>query len=408
MPVSIERNQTLSFLKHHGMKTKYFFILLAVLILSTGCGRQQNQGKHELPPPEVGVITITTEPVSLVTELPGRVNPVRTAQVRARATGILLKRTFEEGVDVKAGDVLFEIDPAPLEAASNAAKARLARAEATLAQVESKVKRYEELVKIHAVSQQDYDDVTALKTQSQADVQVAKADVETANLNLGYAAVTAPISGRIGPALVTEGALVSQNEATQMAVIQQLDPVYFDFPQSSTEVLRLKQAFDRDELQTVAPGEAKVTLLLEDGTVYPHSGKLLFSGVSVDPATGMITLRAEFPNPDHLLLPGMFGRVRFEQAVNTNAITAPQRGIILGPNGTATAMVVTKDNKVEPKSVKIGRAIEENWIITEGLLPGEQVIVEGLQKVRPGATVKPVPFIHGKTGSSNSPQMERH
>ena len=362
-----------------------------IVIASAGCNHKVSA--PPVPPPaEVGVVTISAAAMPITTDLPGRLDAVRTADVRARATGILLKRTFEEGADVTEGQTLFQIDPATLQASYDSAKASLNRAEATLAQADGRAKRYESLVKIHAISQQEYDDIHSQALQSKADVELTKAALETAGLNLGYATVTAPITGRIGAAKVTEGALVSQTAATELAVIQQLDPIYFDFTQSSTDMLRLKQAFESGKLQSINPGEAKITLLLEDGTTYALPGKLLFSGISVDPTTGMINLRAEFPNPDHVLLPGMFARGRLEQAMDAKAITAPQRGVALGANGTATVMVVGADNKVEARPVKIGSAVGDQWVISSGLQDGEKVIVEGLQKIRPGATVKPVPF----------------
>ena len=377
-------------MKNAGLDTLIFILLMLTF---AGCGQHQAKDKKfEAPPPEVGILTVTAEDVPVLTELPGRMDAVRVAEVRARATGILLKRMFDEGAEVKAGDVLFQIDPAPLQASFDSAKANLAKAEATLKQAKSRAERYKALVEINAVSKQDYDDAAAAAAQSEAEVQSAKAAAEMASLNLGYATVTSPISGRIGAAKVTEGALVSQAEATQLALIQQLDPIYFDFTQSSTEVLRLKRALDQGELQNLAPDQAKVTLLLEDGTTYQNPGKLLFSDITVDPTTGMITLRAEFPNPQHLLLPGMFARVRIEQAVNPKAITVSQRGVAVGANGSASAMVVTQDDKVESRMLKISSAIKDKWIVTDGLKEGDRVIVEGLQKVRPGMTVKPVPF----------------
>jgi len=360
------------------------------LLALAGCGKKQQN--FAMPPPQVGVITVQSEPLPITTELPGRIDPVRTAQVRARVAGILLKRVFTEGSDVKEGDVLFQIDPAPLQAAYDSAKASLASAEANVKQAQAQADRYAKLVKINAVSQQDYDTAVATAAQDNANVLVAKAALETASLNLGYATVTAPISGRIGQALVTEGALVGQGEATEMAVIQQMDPIYFDFTESSTELLKLRQEFDSGQLKKVAPDEAKITLLLEDGTVYPHEGRLLFSDVTVDPTTGMVTLRAEFPNPDDLLLPGMFARAQLEQAVDSNAITVPQRGVVFGANGKPTVMVVTPDNKVEIRPVTVSSAIDNKWIVTSGLKAGERVILEGLQKVQPGMVVQPVPY----------------
>jgi len=366
-------------------------LLLATAFILTDCGNQSGN-KPTMPPAEVGTVTIVSESLPMTTELPGHLDAVRTAEVRARTTGILLKQLYKEGSDVKEGDVLFQIDPALLKTSLDSAQANLAKAKANLQSTQAKLERYKSLVAINAVSKQDYDDVLASAMQAQADVQSAKAAVDTAQLNLGYATVTAPISGLISPAKVTEGALVSQTEATQMALIQQLDPIYFDCTQSSTELLRLKRALNKGQLQSVASDEVKVTLLLEDGTTYEHTGALLVSDTTVDPTSGMVTLRAQFPNPRHLLLPGMFGRCRIEQAVNAKAITAPQRGITLGPNGTATALVVTPDNKVESRDVKTTDAIGDKWVISEGLKAGDRIIVEGLQKVKPGMVVNPVAF----------------
>jgi len=342
-----------------------------------------------MPPPEVGVVTITPGPVALTTELPGRIDPVRVAQVRARVDGIVLHREFREGADVTNGEVLYQIDPAPFKAALDSANASLMQAQ-LLAQ------RYQPLVDVNAVSKQDYDNAVAAAAQ-------AKASQETAAINLGYCTVTAPISGRVGAALVTEGALVSQTAATEMAVVTQLDPIYFDFTQSSTELLRLRRELENGTLKSVAPGEAKVTLLLDDGTTYPLPGKLLFSDVTVDPGSGMITLRAEFPNPDHLLLPGMFARGVLEQAVDAQAITVPQRSVSIVAGGTSTVMVVGADGKVSGRIVNIGRAVGNEWIITDGLKAGEQVIVEGLQKVQPGMVVKPVPYNPAGTNGPAAP-----
>src|SRR5271170_246808 len=367
------------------MKRKIFLavgIAGATLILLPGCGHKQQMAAP--PPPEVGVVTIQAKPLPITTELPGRIDPVRTAQVRARVAGILLKRVFTEGTDVKEGDVLFQIDPAPY-------KASLDSANASLLQAQSLAERYKPLVSINAVSKQDYDSAVAAAAQ-------AKASQEIAALNLGYCTVAAPISGRIGQALVTEGALVGQGEATEMTVIQQLDPVYFDFTESSTELLKLRQQFDSGQLKKIAPNEAKISLLLEDGTVYPYEGKLLFSDVTVDPTTGMVTLRAEFPNPDELLLPGMFARARVEQAVDNNAITVPQRAVTYGADAKPTVTALTPDNKVEIVPVTVNGTEGNNWIVTSGLKAGDRVILEGLQKVQPGMVVSPVPF-----DSTNAP-----
>jgi membrane fusion protein (multidrug efflux system) len=377
-----------------------------VLLFIAGCGQKpggsagaQASGKGKggpgapgMPPPEVSVITLQREPLTLTTELPGRIDAVRVAEVRARVPGIVLNRQFEQGADVKAGDVLLQIDPAPFQANLNSAKAALAKAEASAKQARAKADRYAALVQHNAVSKQDYDDAVATAQEEEADVLASRAAVENASLNLGYATVVAPITGRIGRAKVTEGALVGQLEATPLATIQQLDPIYFDFTQSSTEVLKLRRALESGRLKAFGPGEAKVTLKLDDGTIYPHPGKLLFSDITVDQTTGMITLRALVPNPDHLLLPGMFARALLEQAVDKNALTVPQRAVLRGPNGTATVMVVKPDNTVEPRMINTEAAHGDSWVVASGLEAGERVIVEGILKAIPGQPVVPVPF----------------
>ena len=375
-----------------------FIAALAAIMTGglVGCAKK-NAGPPQRPTPEVSVLTVETESVPLITELPGRINATREAQVRARATGILLKRLFDEGANVKEGDVLFQIDPAPLQAALNSAQAALVKTEATLKEARARVNRYKELVGINAVSKQVYDEAVATLGQNEAEMQANKAAIETAQLNFGYAKVTAPISGRIGKALVTEGALVSATDATPLAVIRQLDPVYFDFTQSSTEVLRLKRAMEAGAIQSVGPGEAKVTLILEDGTTYSHSGKLLFSDIAVDPTTGMITLRAEFPNPENHLLAGMFARAQLVEGVKTNVVTIPQRTIGRGAGGSSTVLVVNNENKVELRNIDIDRAIGNKVVVAKGLKAGERIMVEGSQKAPPGAVVKPVPFAENTT-----------
>ena len=369
-------------------------IAVALTVLFSGCGQNQGgpgqggPGASQMPPPEVSVVTIAPESVSLTTELPGRIDPVRVAQLRARVDGIVLHRNFHEGADVTNGQVLYEIDSAPYKAAVDSANA-------SLTQAQQLAERYKPLVDINAVSKQDYANAMSASAQ-------AKAAQEIAAVNFGYCTVSAPISGKTGAALVTEGALVSQSAATQLAVVTQLDPIYCDFTESSTELLRLRRELESGALKTVAPGEAKVTLLLDDGTTYSQPGKLLFSDITVDPSSGMVTLRAEFPNPDHLLLPGMFARGVLEQAVNNQAITVPQRGVNVGAGGIATVMVVGADGKVEARVVKLGQAVGTKWIVTDGLKTGENVIVEGLQKIGPGMVVKPVPF--NPAGGTNAAQ----
>jgi len=361
-------------------------MLVPVLIALAGCGRNQGAGAFNLPPPEVGVVTIVPQSMVLTTELPGRIDPVRVAQVRARVDGIVLRRTFQEGANVTNSEVLYQIDPAPFQAAYDSAKANLTQAQQL-------VQRYKPLVGINAVSKQDYDNALSAAAQ-------AAASEEIAAINLGYCTVTSPITGRIGAALVTEGALVSQSAATEMAVVTQLDPIYCDFTESSTELLRLRRELEKGTFKTVAPGEAKLTLLLDDGTTYALPGRLLFSDVTVDPSSGMVTLRALFPNPDDVLLPGMFARGELEQAVDTKAITVLQRGVNIGVNGIPAVLVVGADDKAEIRIVQLGAAVGDKWVVTDGLKAGERVIVEGLQKVQPGMVVKPVPY--HPTGATNA------
>ncbi len=376
-----------------------FFQALAVslVVFQAACGKKETKAPVP-PPPEVSVLAVAAERVNRTTELPGRISATREAQVRARATGILLRRFFEEGSNVKEGQLLFEIDPAPLQASLSSAKALMARADATLNESKANVARYQELVPINAISKQVYDQALATRGQNEAELLAAKAAVQTAELNLGYARVIAPISGRIGKALVTEGALVSASDATQLAVIRQLDPVYFDFTQSSTEVLRLKRAMESGALESVA-GEARVTLILEDGTAYRHAGKLLFSDIVVDPTTGMITLRAQIPNPENLLLPGMFARAQIIEGVSANALTVPQRTVTRGPGGESSVLVVTDENKVEARTIEIDRTVGNKVIVTKGLKAGERIMVEGSQKALPGSVVKPVAFTPPSSGT---------
>jgi membrane fusion protein (multidrug efflux system) len=355
-----------------------------------GSGDGKNAGAGAMPAAEVSVITVAAGKLALTSELPGRLEAVRTAEVRARIAGIVQQRVFREGSDVKAGDVLFRIDPAPFKAAADSAAAAVARAEAVRDQTKAQASRAESLISKKMMSQADYDISIANARQALAEVAGARAAQDMARLNLGYATVTAPISGRIGRALVTEGALVGQGEATQLALIQQLDSLYVDFSQSSVEVLKLKRALETGKLKSVG-GQAVVTLVMEDGTEYPKKGRLLFTGLAVDPNTGSITLRAEFNNAERMLLPGMYVRVRLEQAVDNHAITVPQRALQRGPQGAFVLLV--KDGKVVAQPVDVGAAQGNVWVINSGLVGGEQVIVEGMQKVRPGADAKGVPFV---------------
>lgn len=365
---------------------------LALMAVLAGCNKQSAApSAQQMPPTEVSVVTIEQKPIAIISDLPGRIEATRISQVRARVAGIVLKRTFEEGSEVKAGQVLFRIDPAPFQATADSAKAALAKAEANLTQTSLTAKRYKPLVEANAISKQEYDDAVTAEKQAEADVASAKAALTTANLNLGYATVTAPISGRIGKALVTEGALVGQGDATQLATIQQLDPIYVNLTQSSSDLLRLRKAVEEGKIKGVAGGQAEVHITLEDGTQYPYSGKLLFSDVTVDEGTNTVTLRAEFPNKDRSLLPGMYVRTKLEQAINENAITVPQQAVVRTANGSIV-MVVDKDNKVAAHPVQTAGVQGNDWIVTQGLNTGDRVIVEGLQKTGPGATVSPVPW----------------
>ena len=344
-----------------------------------------------MPPAEVGVITVTPGDVGLITELPGRLEASRVAQVRARAAGILQKRLFSEGSDVKAGQALFQIDASPYEATLASATASVAKAEANLMQASAQAERFKPLIEAKAISQQEFINAQAAQKQAEADVAVARAAVQTARINVGYANITAPISGRIGRALVTEGALVGQGEATQLAVIQQIDPVYVNFTQSASEVMKLRRSLETGQFKRAGSQAASVKLVLEDGTEYARAGKLLFSDLTVDTTSGQITLRAEVPNPGGVLLPGLFVRVRLEQAQAGNAITLPQQAVTRSPQGD-TVMVVGPDGKVAPRPVKIGGQQNGQWVVLSGLQAGEQVMVDGFQKLRGPGAVKPVPW----------------
>ncbi len=384
---------------------------ILVLALSA-CGKgeapaaQGGGGGAAPPPPEVGVVVATPTDVGLITELPGRLEATRVAEVRARAAGILQERLFREGSDVKAGQPLFRIDPAPYAAASQSALASLARAEANAVQAKALADRYKPLVEANAVSKQEYANAVAAQKAAEADVAVGRAAVQTAKINLGYASVTAPISGRIGRALVTEGALVGQGDATALAVVQQINPLYVNFTQSANEVLKLRRAMADGKFKRADGNEAaSVRVLLEDGSEYPLPGKLLFSDLTVDSTTGQITLRAEVPNPKGELLPGLYVRVRVEQAQAANAITVPQQAVTRTQQGD-TLTVVGPDGKMSKRNVKISAAQNNQWVVLEGLKAGEQVMVDGFQKLQmmpPGIAVKAVPWKAPAPASAAAP-----
>ena len=389
-------------------------VLMAAALLAAcgpnaadGAGPVPGKGGAGAPPPaEVGVVTVAPRAVGLATELPGRLEASRVAQVRARAAGILQKRLFTEGSDVKAGQALFVIDSAPYQASAASARAVLARAQANATQASAQAERYKPLMEANAISKQDFINAVAAQRAAEADVASAKAAVQTAQINLGYASVSAPISGRIGRALVTEGALVGQGEATPLAVVQQINPMYVNFTQSTTDVLRLRKAIEGGKFKRVGTGAgadgAGVRILLEDGSDYGQAGKLLFSDLTVDPTSGQITLRAEVPNPAGLLLPGMYVRVRLEQAQAEAGIVVPQQAVTRGSTGDSV-MVVSPDGKVAPRPVKVGAAIDGQWVVLDGLKAGEQVMVDGFQKLRGNAPVKPVPWKAGVPATQAAP-----
>lgn len=380
-------------------------VVVAVSLLAA-CGKKPEQAGGPpgggMPPAEVGVITVSTQSVGLATELPGRLEASRVAQVRARAAGILQKRVFTEGSDVKAGQVLFRIDSAPYQATAASAQAALTRAQAGLTQAAALADRYKPLVEANAISKQEYVNAVAAQKTAEADVATSRANIQTAQINLGYATVTAPISGRIGRALVTEGALVGQGDVTALATIQQINPMYVNFTQSTTDVLRLRKAIASGQFKRAGGDGASVRVILEDGSDYGQAGKLLFSDLTVDSTTGQITLRAEVPNAAGLLLPGMYVRVRFEQAQAEAGIVVPQQAVTRGTGGD-TVMVVSADGKVAPRPVKIGSSVNGQWVVLDGLKPGEQVMVDGFQKLRGNAPVKPVPWNPAASGAAAAP-----
>ena len=364
---------------------------LVLLGLTLAACDKQAPVEEKAPPRPVSVETVRVEPLAISSELSGRILAPRTAEVRARVAGVVLNRVYREGSDVKQGEVLFRIDPAPFQADYDSARAALAKAEANQFQARLQDQRYSELIAINAISRQDYDNARAAALQANADVAAAKAALERARLNLGYATVTAPISGRIGRALVTEGALVGQNESTPLATIQQLDPIHADLTQSTRELNALRRALRAGELQQVGQDQARATLIQDDGTAYPLPGKLLFSDISVDPSTGQITLRSEFPNPDLDLLPGSFIRVRLEQAIKQQAISVPQRAILRDSAGQPRVLLVDAEQRISERPIVLGSAQQDRWIVSEGLVPGERVVIEGLQHVRVGDQVHVTP-----------------
>jgi membrane fusion protein, multidrug efflux system len=382
---------------------KWRTVLVALFsgLLLTACNRQVQAPPTQVP--EVATVTVTQQKVLLTTELPGRTSPFRIAEIRPQVNGLVLKRLFTEGADVKEGQELYQIDPAPFQAALDNAKAALGRAEANLPALQSRADRYKQALADKAVSQQDFDDANAALKQAQADAQYYKATLETARINLNYAHVVSPISGRIGTSTVTDGAIVTAYQPVALATIQQLNPIYVDVPQSTTELLRLQRRLEEGGLRLDGTNANQVQLLLGDGTKYPSEGTLQFRDVSVDPTTATVILRMVFPNTNGVLLPGMFVRAVVKEGVNDQAILIPQQVVSRDPKGNPMALIVDAAGKVEQRKLSLDRAIRDQWLVSSGLAPGERVIVEGMQKARPGAEVKVVPFDPGAKQGAEPP-----
>lgn len=365
--------------------------LIAAFLLAA-CGNKQQDaappGAGGPAAPAVTVVTVRTEPVPVVSELPGRTSPYMIAEVRPQVSGIVKERRFKEGSEVKPGQVLYQIDSAPYQAALDSARADLARAEANAEAVRLKAARYAELVKIEAVSKQDNEEAVAAMKQAQADIGSAKAALQKAKIDLGYTRVTSPIAGRIGRSAVTAGALVTANQAEALATVQKLDPIYVDLTQSSAELLRMRRDLESGKFSRDGTDAVPVQLVLEDGSLYGAQGKLAFSEATVDQNTGSVTLRAVFPNPRGELLPGMYVRARLSQGVEDNAILVPHAAVSRDPKGNASVLVVNGESKVEARTVKAERSHGDQWVVTEGLAAGDRVIVEGLQRVKPGMPVE--------------------
>jgi membrane fusion protein (multidrug efflux system) len=378
--------------------------LIASFVLTAACS---HKSAPPPPPPEVAVLTLRTEAVVIVTELPARTTAFRVAEVRPQVSGVILKRLFVEGSQVQAGQQLYQIDPAPFQAAYESAHAALERAQAAATSSRLLAQRYKPLSEARAVSQQDYDNAVASQDQAAADVASAKASLESARINLAYTKMFAPISGRTGRSSVTEGALVSANQTNALVVVQQLDPIYVDATQASTVLLRLQRAFAEGQLKKAGDAQAEAKLILEDSSQYPLTGKLQFTEVTVDPGTGSVTLRAVFPNPQGTLLPGMFVRERLEEGVNEKGLLVPQRAVGHNERGDATVTVVGEDNKAAVRVVKTDRAIGDQWLVSAGVSPGDKVIVVGIQSARPGSVVHPheVTADELKPAPAGSPQQ---
>lgn len=362
----------------------------ASLVLLSACGGNDQAAAPPQQAPKVAVIEVRGEAAPVTSELPGRTTPFQVAEIRPQVGGIIQERLFTEGAEVKAGELLYRIDPDTYAAELESAKAALARAEANAEAARVRAERFAELVKIKAVSTQAYDDAVATNKQGQAEIASARANMSRARIDLERTRVSAPIAGRIGRSTVTAGALVTANQDHALATVQQLDPIYVDLTQSGTELMQMRRAIEEGRIHRNSEGETPVKLILEDGSEYEHEGKLAFSEVTVDPGTGTVTMRALVPNPDQRLLPGMYVRARIDQGVNENAIQLPHAAVQRDPRGNAIAMVVKEDDTIEQRTLTVARATGEKWVVSSGLEPGDRVVVEGLQRIRPGAKVSVV------------------
>ena len=380
----------------------FIFSAIVGAVTLTGCEHVAEQAPNSAPQvTPVGVVILKSQALTLKKVLPGRISAFQIAEIRPQVSGIVESRLFTEGKQVEQGQALYQINPAIFKAQLAASEASVARAQASIASSKAKATRFSELLKIKAVSQQDFDEADAAYKQAKAELLTAKAQLQTAQINLDYSHVSSPISGQISKSSVTVGALVSTNQAMALATVTQLDPIYVDLTQSSNELTRVKKAL-ASGLLTVDPAtQMDVELIMEDGSIYPHKGTLQFSEVTVDPSTGSVTLRAKFPNPEKLLLPGMYARASIVEGVKSDAILAPQRGVSRNSKGEPTALVVSKNTRVESRVLKIDRSVGANWLVTEGLIAGDRLIVEGLQKIHPGAAVK-VTEAHLATSSSKN------
>ncbi len=383
---------------------------LSSFLLLGGCDSGHGQQVTQAPVPEVATVAIEARQVELTTDLPGRTSAYLVSEIRPQVNGIIQKRLFQEGSDVKAGQLLYQIDPAPFQVAHDSAKASLGKAQANLPSIRSRAGRYMELLVDKAVSRQDYDDAAAAVEQARAEIEYWKTSVEAARINLGYTRVTAPISGRIGRSSVTDGALVTAYQPAALATIQQMDPIYVDVTQSSSDLLRLKRNLEAGQLTTDGKNGKTVRIQLEDGTPYPLEGTLQFRDVTVDPSTGSFNLRIVVPNPQHLLLPGMFVRAVVQEGIAEQAILVPQQGVTRNPKGQPVALVVDEAGTVQQRMLTLNRAIGNQWLVSSGISAGDRVIVEGMLSVRPGATVRAVPMNSPKTdmeaSKTNLPHTE--